>query len=279
MSQHFDDFIHVPAAGTSSGPGVSEVYFNNTEGKRVFTEGVIVTSIRARHPKYHLTVVPAYQCDLIAFAQDHPKEVSYKRRDVDQDLLERPFFPPPRRYNDEYGGAFVERVVFGCYDYTYRGTTFLLYVADGRDGFLSSTRHNFILLPPAPGADDLDAVENEATQKSTDALVEACTKWGQELHEEVLVFDGGFWQKNKELWQNIQKANWDDVILDKKKKESIVNDIVGFFDSEEQYAEFGVPWKACAILTVCVWLDSNLIIERSYILRPSRGNRVSYPIR
>lgn len=128
MSQHFDDFIHVPAAGTSSGPGVSEVYFNNTEGKRVFTEGVIVTSIRARHPKYHLTVVPAYQCDLIAFAQDHPKEVSYKRRDVDQDLLERPFFPPPRRYNDEYGGAFVERVVFGCYDYTYRGTTFLLYV-------------------------------------------------------------------------------------------------------------------------------------------------------
>jgi hypothetical protein len=57
------------------------------------------------------------------------------------------------------------------------------------------------------------------------------------------VFDQGFWQKNRELWQNIQKSNWEDVILEKGKKEAIIEDVIGFFDSESRYSEFGVPWK------------------------------------
>jgi transitional endoplasmic reticulum ATPase len=84
--------------------------------------------------------------------------------------------------------------------------------------------------------------EAEAQEKA-DALIKAASSWAQELHNEVLVFDQGFWQKNRELWQNVQKAEWEDVILEKEKKEAIIEDILGFFDAQDKYEEYQVPWK------------------------------------
>lgn len=68
-------------------------------------------------------------------------------------------------------------------------------------------------------------------------------RWMQELHDEVLIFDNGYWQKNRELYRNVQKSNWEDVILDQERKDNIIDDVIGFFDAEKRYAEFGVPWK------------------------------------
>jgi hypothetical protein len=39
------------------------------------------------------------------------------------------------------------------------------------------------------------------------------------------------------------KLNRDDVILEKEKKASIIDDVIGFFNAESRYSEFGVPWK------------------------------------
>lgn len=58
------------------------------------------------------------------------------------------------------------------------------------------------------------------------------------------MFDQGFWQKSSDLWDNIQKANWEDVILGEDRKRAIINDVIGFFDSREKYEEFEIPWKA-----------------------------------
>lgn len=88
----------------------------------------------------------------------------------------------------------------------------------------------------------------------------------QELREEVLVFDQGWWQKNKELYDNIQKAEWEDVILDDEKKQSIVDDVFGFFDGEGKYKDFGVPWK----VSFSILLGNSSINhrpERYHILR------------
>ena len=63
------------------------------------------------------------------------------------------------------------------------------------------------------------------------------------VQNEILVFDQGWWQKSPELWQNIQKSNWEDVILEKEKKEAIIDDVIGFFESQKKYEEYGVPWK------------------------------------
>jgi len=57
------------------------------------------------------------------------------------------------------------------------------------------------------------------------------------------VFDQGMWQKDKELWKSVQKATWDDVILEEDRKTSLIKDIDGFFNGEANYKEFAVPWK------------------------------------
>jgi transitional endoplasmic reticulum ATPase len=74
-------------------------------------------------------------------------------------------------------------------------------------------------------------------------LLTTVGSWLQELHNEVLVYDQGFWQKNRELWEEIQKASWDDVILKKDKKEAIQSTIRDFFNNEAIYRELQVPWK------------------------------------
>ena len=63
------------------------------------------------------------------------------------------------------------------------------------------------------------------------------------MHEEVYVFDSGWWQKDHRLWLEIQKANWDDVILEEDFKKRLQKDVFGFFDSEELYQQLGIPWK------------------------------------
>lgn len=64
----------------------------------------------------------------------------------------------------------------------------------------------------------------------------------------MLIRCRGFWQKNKELWENIQKSNWEDVILEQERKEAMIEDVIGFFDAEARYAEFNVPWKRGVIV-------------------------------
>ncbi|EPE36676.1 P-loop containing nucleoside triphosphate hydrolase [Glarea lozoyensis ATCC 20868] len=237
-----DEFIHIstgPSPARSGSP--TNAFYDNAEGKRWFTEGVIVESLRAKYPKYLLTINPAYSTSLLGFANSRD-DASYSLRDGG-DLVERQFLPPARRYNDENGGAFGESVVMGCYDYIFQGNVFLVYIVTGADGMFGKTTYNYILVAPEADGIDMIATEKVQAQSKTDQLVREATKWGNDLHKEVLVFDQGYWQKNRELWENVQTANWEDVILEKEKKEAIIDDVLGFFDGQERYSEFGVPWK------------------------------------
>lgn len=72
--------------------------------------------------------------------------------------------------------------------------------------------------------------------------------WQNELHEEIYVFNQGWWQKNHALWVEIQKANWDDIILKEKFKKDMKKDIFGFFDSESLYKSLAIPWKVDSII-------------------------------
>lgn len=147
---------------------------------------------------------------------------------------------PARRYGGaaDEKGRFVENVVFGCFEYVVSGTRFLLYVAEGADGMYGKTKVNYLVGPV-----DSDGVDREGGESVADGVIREAAVWGQELHEEVLVFDQGYWQKSKDLWRNMRNAEWEDVILENGKKDALIGDVVGFFDSEERYAEFNVPWK------------------------------------
>lgn len=41
------------------------------------------------------------------------------------------------------------------------------------------------------------------------------------------------------------------MILEKSKKEAIIEDVIGFFNAEEKYQEFGVPWKVGVLPYEC----------------------------
>lgn len=130
----------------------------------------------------------------------------------------------------------VEDVRFAAYDYVYRGATFLLYVVYATEGY-QTFKAQFLLSPPASKKADA------AADEEADALIAAATKWGQASHEEAWVYDRGFWMKDKDLYKSIQESSWDDVILDEEKKKAMIDDVEGFFSSEESYKEFSVPWK------------------------------------
>ena len=59
------------------------------------------------------------------------------------------------------------------------------------------------------------------------SILVAAGAWAAQLHEEILVFNSGFWRKDHELWMDVQKADWADVILKENFKkfwmESVAN--------------------------------------------------------
>jgi transitional endoplasmic reticulum ATPase len=214
-------------------------FMGHSSGQRIFTEAVEVNAIRTKHPDRALTVsLSSPICDLLAFAAAG-EATAVLSSETSDSIFVRYFTPPARRYGGGEG-AMVSEVKFAAYDYTFQGKTFLVYIVHCSRGAYAEYLANFILNEPG-SAKVFGEKDPEA-----DALVEAATKWAVESHEEIWIFDRGFWMKDKELYKSVQKSNWDDVILDKEKKESIINDITGFFDSEASYKEFEVPWKVCS---------------------------------
>jgi hypothetical protein len=65
----------------------------------------------------------------------------------------------------------------------------------------------------------------------------------EQLHDEIWVFNQGFWDKDHALWVEIQNADWKDVVLKDDFKKSLQKDIYGFFSSEAVYKELAIPWK------------------------------------
>ena len=72
--------------------------------------------------------------------------------------------------------------------------------------------------------------------------------WANELRDEIWVFEGGGWQKNRQLFKAVQAASWDDVVLDEKFKESLRRDTQTFFSSKDAYDSLGVTWKRGILL-------------------------------
>lgn len=81
------------------------------------------------------------------------------------------------------------------------------------------------------------------TQEIARAFFVAVCKWSTELRGEILVFDGGRWYKDENLFQDIKVATFDNLILRGNLKQEIRDDLVQFFASRALYEEYGVPWK------------------------------------
>jgi hypothetical protein len=75
----------------------------------------------------------------------------------------------------------------------------------------------------------------------------AVCEWGCEVHGEILVYHGGGFDKDMELFDSIRTSTFDNLVLRDSLKEEIQNDFTQFFDSREIYERYGIPWKRGAI--------------------------------
>lgn len=73
-------------------------------------------------------------------------------------------------------------------------------------------------------------------------FAEVC-EWCAVLRGEVLVFDGGGWYKSTDLFESIQNATLENLILPDGLKEGIRNDFEQFFLARETYERYHIPWK------------------------------------
>lgn len=128
------------------------------------------------------------------------------------------------------------------FQYVWEFKEFLVYYVTWQEMLGSPTRLFYILHPRS-----LSHIVDGHCQE-TDALILAAGKWTSQLHDEIFVFDDGRWDKSKKLWNSVSGASWTDVILSPAMKQNLIDDVQGFFDNQELYAQFAVPWKRGIIL-------------------------------
>jgi AAA+ superfamily predicted ATPase len=86
-------------------------------------------------------------------------------------------------------------------------------------------------------------------QKLAEDFLDAVCQWSFEVRSEILVYREGYFEKDKDLFDEIKGATFDNLILRDSLKQEIQNDFTQFFDSRETYERYGIPWRRGAIFT------------------------------
>lgn len=203
--------------------------------------GLTAASILRRSwPGCHVVRVDPDNCDLAGFAAaGHATWTAAAYDDgTDGGRDARRVFAAPGARSDKHPGQLADRVTFGRAAYAWEGREFVVYEAEYAESpFRPPTRVLFVLAPATEGR------VAGGHHEDIDALLLACGRWTKELHEEIFVFDRSFWHKDPELYESVQSATWDDVILDSETKTKLIDDVQGFFDNQALYESFQVPWK------------------------------------
>jgi hypothetical protein len=206
----------------------SREYFKHSSAERVNTNAVITQALRKEYPELHLTIVPTFPCNLLAYAQAGFAGLAPIDNEKDR-LVWRGYVAPANRLHGG-AGALADSVKFAKYLLDWQGKEYVMYYVDGSDGmeYWGHDAFQYLLSPSV---------------EATDRLILEAGQWNSILHDEIWVFDQGYWQKSAELFESVKKASWDDVILKKDVKNAIINDVQTFFDSQDTYERLKVPWK------------------------------------
>lgn len=205
---------------------------------RVSVQDAVVATLREHYPGYSVTVTPA-STGIISFAQAGQAEA---KLDTTNGIIMRSAQPAKGRAGNDTG-KLLDRVFFGKYDYQWNHNNFIVYTAEYPKLFYGNEQIDCILHK----LDKDDATQGRSL--AVDELIIAASRYTSNPHDEVFVFDQEVWTKSNELWSSVRQSSWDDVILNSQMKESLIGDVEGFFDCENEYKEFAVPWKVSPIST------------------------------
>ena len=204
----------------SHSPRLFDDYQKGTSGKMTDLDVQLATALREKHPGLIVTSVPSLNCNLLQFAA-----AGFATADLDEDsepvLRWRGFVGPSHRGGS---GFLADNIFFAKYHYKWNNEDFILYTV--RIGYGSV---QYILKEPRG---------NETPSSHsivTDALLTSIGAWLTEEIPAIYVFDG-YWARSTKLWEEVEKASWDDVILDPKMKRALTEVSGKFFDSKFLYA-------------------------------------------
>lgn len=179
--------------------------------------------LRDSNPGMILTSIPTYNTPLLAFAAAGFATFELDTK-TDSYASWRGYVRPRGRMGR---GAVGETVFFAKYHYKWSNEDFILYTVGNVQYVLKECREGEHALGPS---------------RSTDALIQVVGDWVTSIVDIVWVYDR-YWRRSKDLFDQVQKATWDKVILDESMKKELTNVANKFFDSKAVYEDLGVPWK------------------------------------
>ena len=183
-----------------------------------------VTALREANPGMIVTTIPTSNVSLRTFAAAGYATCELDTK-TDSFASLRGYISPAKRSQE---GQLGEAISFAKYHYIWSNEHFILYcVGNSYQFVLKECRDDEHVLGPST---------------VTDRLIKAIGNWIHSLSKVVWVYDD-YWRQDAALWKEVQKSNWDDVILDEDQKKELTSVTKKFFASKQVYDDLGVPWK------------------------------------
>ncbi|KAL8779469.1 MAG: hypothetical protein Q9213_006923 [Squamulea squamosa] len=184
---------------------------------------------RRQYPELAVTCTSSHNPALLDFAAAGHATAELDIKDESINRI-RGYLAGNARYG--YTEGIYEARYFAKYKYQWGSEFFILYII-----VIGYGSYNFILKEPADGETTL------STPKAVNALIMAWGRWNYPVDNDFIYVYDRYWSASKSLWKQVQKANWEDVILNEEMKKTVVDLMTKFFDSEDIYKSLGVPWK------------------------------------
>lgn len=159
-----------------------------------------------------------------------------------------PFFPP-KVDGDSWAAerskpGLKTQLHAGVLRFTFKGTDFTVYKVvwhKPRHGSeMQCSLYDIVFEGPSD--------EWSSTESAGHRLAEEIYLWAGDNRDGIWVFQGGHWNKNRELRNAIQQASWQDIFLDKEFLTNLRRDVRSFFDNQKIYDNLGTSWKRGILL-------------------------------
>ena len=91
-------------------------------------------------------------------------------------------------------------------------------------------------------------MDRRRRRKIAEEFFDAVCEWSCEVRGEILVYHDGYFEKDKQLFDSIKNALFDNLVLPESLKQQIQNDFQQFFESRELYERYKIPWARASSL-------------------------------